>query len=384
MSDDAPVMVAAGTVRAQIEAIFRGWGMAEEWIAPTVEVMVDTDLAGVDSHGIAMLPLYDHIRRHGGLNMKPAPRIVAETPATALFDADRGLGHAISVRAMSLAVEKAKAVGIGAVSVRNSHHFGAAGAYPMIAAKAGLIGFASTNALSSIMVPTRAKKTFFATNPLAFAVPARRNPPFVLDMSTTTGAVGKVKIAWYAGKLLPEGWLVDPEGRPIRDPEEALGELTPQDGAENPQHTRVGRGRMSPGYGITPLGGKPDTASHKGYGLGAMVEVLSSILSGASFAGDPRGRPKLGQGEDIGHFFLAIDPAAFREADAFMADVDAMIDALHALPAADPAEPVLVPGDPERLNREERLNTGIPVPRKLLDQLRDVCAVSNAPYMVEG
>ena len=368
MADEATVRVAAAALQRQLELLFQAWGMAAEWIAPTVEAMAETDLRGVDSHGIAMMPLYDHLRRSGGLNMTPNVRVLRETPVVATLDADAGLGHAVSVRAMGMAMAKARNLGIGAVAVRNSHHFGATGAYPLIAARAGLIGLACTNGLSALMVPTRAKAPFFATNPLAFAVPAGRNPPFVLDMSTTTGAVGKVKLAWYAGKLLPEGWLLDPEGGAMREPEPAFD----------------GRGRLKAGYGVTPLGAAAETASHKGYGLGGMVEILAALLSGASFAGDARGRPGAGRPEDVGHFFMAIDPAAFRETDAFLADMDEMIDSLHALPARNPAEPVLVAGEPEDLMYAERLAEGVPLADKLLTQIRELCRDSNAAYVLEG
>ena len=366
MAENEGVRVPVDRVREQIEAVFRAWGMSEEWIPDSVGVMAETDVRGVDSHGIAMLPRQHHTRGPAAPTLTPAWRLEREAPGIAGTHADRGLGHAISVKAMRMAVDKAKAMGIAAVAVRNSHHFGAAGAYPLIAAREGLIGFACTNALSAIMVPTRAKQPFYATNPLAFAAPTRRNRPFVLDMSTTTGAVGKVKLAWYAGKLLPEGWLVDADGRPMTDPEPAFD----------------GRGRMKTGYGVTPLGSVAETASHKGYGLGGMVEILAALLSGSSSAGEPRGRPPLGRPEDVGHFFMAIDPTAFREAEEYLADIDAMIDALHALPAADPAEPVMVAGEPEDLIAADRTANGVPMPRKLLDQLKELCRASNAAYVL--
>jgi len=368
MAEESTVRVADARIRAQLEAVFQAWGMTDALIGPTVRVMADTDLRGVDSHGIAMVPLYDRIRRSGALNLTPDIRTERETAVTAVIDGDAGLGHAISVKAMDLCIAKAKASGLAAVAVRNSHHFGAAGAYAMQAAEAGLIGYAMTSALSAIMVPTRAKAPFFATNPLAFAVPAGRNRPFMLDMATTTVAVGKIKLAWYAGKLLPEGWLVDPQGNGLREAAEGFD----------------GTGRLKTGYGVTPLGATADTASHKGYGLGAMVEVLSSLLAGASFAGRPSGKPKAGEPEDVGHFFLCIDPKAFRETEDFLADMDAMLDAMHALPPADPALPVLVPGEPEDIAAADRLLNGVPLPEKLLAQMRDICRASNAAYLLEG
>ena len=204
----------------------------------------------------------------------------------------QGMPHAPSLRAMDLAIDKARTTGLAAVVVRNSNHFGAAGAYALRAAQAGMVGLVASNAGSRGVVPTRAKEPVFGTNPLAFAAPTKRNRPFVLDMATSTVAIGKVKLAVYNDKPMPAGWLVDDQGRTVTDPTLAFD----------------GHGRLKPGYGVTPLGGLPELSSYKGYGLGAMVEILGSMLTGA---------PCIGMLEDrndhqTGHFFLALDPTAFR------------------------------------------------------------------------
>ena len=331
--------------------------------------MVETDLRGIDSHGLAMLPLYARLREIGVLNVAPEIRVVQERPVMALIDADGGLGHAPAAMAMDMAIEKAKAAGLAAVAVRNSAHFGAAGAYAMRAAEAGLIGLALTNGKTPGVVPTRAKRPMYSTNPIAFAAPAGVNPPFVLDMATSTVAIGKVKLAWFAGKELPDGWTLDPEGRTVKDAGEAFD----------------GHGRLKTGWGQTPLGGLAEMSSHKGYGLAIMVEILSAMLSGARYGATRAARGQGGEdSEDVGHFMLAIDPAAFRDPDGFAEDMDDMIDALRATPPIDPGEPVLVAGDPETAAHLERSEHGVPVPAKLIEQVRQISRAANAEFMLSN
>jgi len=205
--------IPASVVRAQLEAVFQAWGMTSQNIATTVEVMVATDLSGVDSHGLGMLPGYHQRRGRGMIKDTPDIRVVREKPAAALIDADRSLGHPPSVMAMKLAMEKARTMGVAVVSVRNSNHFGAAGYYSRMAAEDGIVGMAMTNAPTPAMVPTFGRDPILGTNPIAFAAPAERNPPFSLDMATTTVAVGKLNIARRLGKAIPEGWALNSEGQ---------------------------------------------------------------------------------------------------------------------------------------------------------------------------
>ncbi len=358
------VRVPAAAIRRQLEEVFRKWGLSEAEIAPTAEIMVETDLRGIDSHGLAMLPLYAQWRRTGQLSFPAEIRVVRDAPVTALIDGGNGLGHAPSHKAMHLAVEKAKKTGLAAVAVRHSNHFGAAGAYALIAARAGLIGLAATSAGSATMVPTRGRKPMFGTNPMAFAAPAGKNKPFVLDMATSTVAVGKVKLAWFAGKPLPRGWTLDPSGREVTDAAEAFD----------------GHGRLKPGYGMTPLGGSPELSSHKGYGLAALVEILCCMLPGATYLGTRDARRGKVDRQNIGHFFLAIDPAAFRDFGDYAFDVDDMADALRASEPVDPEQPVLVAGDPEDAAFAERSRDGVPVPDKLVAQVREIAREANAGF----
>jgi LDH2 family malate/lactate/ureidoglycolate dehydrogenase len=348
--------VPAETVRAQILAIFDAWGMERALARTAAEVMIETDLAGVDSHGVSMLMDYDDYRRRGKLNLKAKPKVMRETPVTALVDADAGLGHPAAVMGMKLAVEKAKKMHVGVVTVVNSHHFGAAGYYAAMASKAGLVGMVTSATRTVAVVPTRAKVPVLGTNPIAFAAPAKRNAPFLLDMATSSAANNKIKVYGLNGRQIPAGWVLDDAGNPIRDPDAAMDVL---------YKTKKG--------GLTPLGGTPDMSSHKGYGLALMVHILGGTLSGASFSPIRVRTQKDHEPDRLGHFFLAIDPKAFRCDGAFEEDLDAVIDVLHGTPPIDSAKPVLVPGDPEAKARAERVRDGIPVPDALFRKIREVC-----------
>lgn len=358
-------LVPAETCRAQIVAILSSWGMDPGITRTTADVMVETDLAGVDSHGISMLMDYDDSRRKGKLNLAAKARIVRESPVTALVDADAGLGHPASVFGMDLAIAKAKVTGVGVVAVRNSHHFGAAGYYAAMAPQHGLIGMVTSATRSISVVPTRSAIPVLGTNPIAFAAPAKRNRAFRLDMATSTVAVNKVKVYDLNAKTLPPGWVLDGQGNPVTNAAEAWDVLKKQ-----------------PTGGLTPVGGTPDMASHKGYGLGMMVHILGGVLSGASFSPIRVKNQKPQDPDNLGHFFMALDPKAFREEGEFEADMDAAIDVLHATPPADPARPVLVAGDPEAASREQRLRDGIPIPATLSAKLRAVCEGCGAPFLL--
>jgi LDH2 family malate/lactate/ureidoglycolate dehydrogenase len=352
-------------VREQIVAVFKAWGMDETILQTTADVMVATDLAGVDSHGVSMLMDYDQSRIKGKLNLKAKPHVVRENPVTALIDADAGLGHPAAVMAMQLAIEKAQALGVGVVSVFNSHHFGAAGYYAAMAPAKGLIGLVTSSSRTISVVPTRAKAPVLGTNVMAFAAPAARNRAFLLDMATATAAANKVKVYDLNGKPLPSGWVLDENGQPISDAALAMDYIF----------------KRSVG-GLTPLGGTPEMASHKGYGLGVMAQILGGALSGASFSPIRVRTQKPEDPDNIGHFMLALDPKAFRAPSEFEGDVDAIIDVLHETAPIDPAQPVLVAGDPEAATRAQRLRDGIPLPDTLLEKLRGVCERSGAPFLL--
>ena len=357
--------VRSDLIKSQLVSVLRAWGMSEAHADTTAEMMVETDLRGVDSHGISMLPPYDQEFRNGRLNMRPVWKTVRDAAATALIDADAGLGHAVSVHAMNLAVDKCQRTGVAVVSVVNSHHFGAAGCYSKIAADRGMIGMVTASTRGIAMVPTFAAEPVMGTNPLAFAAPARRNPSFQLDMATTTVAAGKVKVYKLNHKPLPSGWVLDGQGRPVTDETEAYGYVF-----ERPEG------------GISPVGGSPAMASHKGYGLAVMVHILGGVLSGASFSPIRARTQKPSDPHNIGHFFMAIDPRAFRDEGEFENDLDQVIDVLHGAKRADSNQPVLVAGDPEMFTRRERLEAGVPIPDDLMEQLRGVASRAGVPFVL--
>src|SRR5260370_13480363 len=209
-------------VREQIVTLLTAWGMDAELVRITAEVMVETDLAGVDSHGVSMLMDYESSKSRGKLNLQAFPRVVRESATTALVDADAGLGHPAAVMAMGIAINKAKAMGVGVVSVFNSHHFGAAGYYAAMASKAGLVGMVTSATRAIAVVPTRAAVPVLGTNPIAFAAPTRRNAPFLLDMATSSVANNKIKVYERNATKLPPGWVLDQHGEAGTAPQTAL------------------------------------------------------------------------------------------------------------------------------------------------------------------
>jgi L-2-hydroxycarboxylate dehydrogenase (NAD+) len=321
-------------------------GMPEDEARIGAEVLIDADLMGIDSHGIA------HLATHNGYvpgfrsgNVNPTPNIhpVRETAATALLDGDGGFGPLVGYRAMQLAIAKAKEVGSGSVAVVNSRHFGAAGYYALMAVPAACIGLALTNA-GPWTVPTGAQKKMIGTNPIAVAAPAGAEQPFLMDMATSTVAMGKLEIALREQKPIPEGWALDGAG---------------QGTVDIPTVYREG--------GLTPVGSTATTSSYKGYALGAMVDVFCGILSGAGYSLIlPRGV--------AGHFFAAWQVEAFAPLDEFTNMMDGMQRAFREATPAAGFERVMLPGEREFETRRRREAQGIPLHSSVttaLDTLAD-------------
>lgn len=352
-------------IRDQIDQVLRAWGMPGDLAGTAADLMAETDLLGVDSHGISMLPAYEDKWRAGTLRLDARPRLARDGTASALYDGMGGLGHPVAALAMQLAADKALAHGVGAVAVRNSHHFGAAGVYARLAVQRGLVGLVTSSATTLILVPTHGAMPRLGTNPIAFGAPAARNDPLLLDMATTTVAANKVKVYDFHGKPLPPGWAVDGAGAPITDSARAMQYIF-----EHPEG------------GLTPLGGTPAMSSHKGYGLALLAQVLGGTLGGSALSAARRRKP--GEPDDVGHFFLALDPAAFREAGSFADEMDELIDLMHETPAADAARPVLVPGDPEAAERARRLREGVPIPPALHARLSPLCQRCGVPYLLSA
>jgi len=353
-------------VRQQIEAVLRAWGMREETLRTTAAVMTETDLIGVDSHGISMLPEYDIRRQSGRIDLTAVPRIVRESPVSALIDAGAGFGHPAAVLATELAIEKCRVHGVATVGVRNSHHFGAAGHYARLAAEAGVVAVVTSSSRYVSVVPTRGAEPVLGTNPIAMAAPAGGHPPVVLDMATSVAAINKVKVHAIRGEPIPAGWVVDGDGAPLTDAAAALDQL-----------------REQPDGGLAPLGGADEsTGGHKGYGLSLFAQILGGTLTGSSFS--PVRNATMGPDapDNIGHLFIALDPAWFRDAGGFEADVGVIVDTLHGSRPAHPDRPVLVAGEPEWITRQERLRLGIPLPLTLCTAIRELADAAGAPYLL--
>lgn len=346
--------------RAQLKAILLAWEMSEDNAEATADVLSWADLHGVDSHGISMIPGYDNLRRTGRANMKAQPRIVKETPISALVDGGGGLGHVPARFATQVAIDKAKRSGMAIAAVRNSAHFGATGYFTLMAAKEGLIGMACTSASGIQVAPTFGKQAKLGTDPWSFAAPTTDGRPFLLDMATTTVAAGRIRNKANEGLACPPGWVLDKDGLPSTDPLVA---------------------REKGGF-LTSLGGSPENSSYKGYGLSAMVNILGSCLSGATLITDPL-HTKKPQGMDIGHCFIVIDPGLFREREEFTADVTRFCNELRATKPVDPSQPVMVAGDPQWNNAAKRMREGIPVGAGLIEQVREIAAACGAPWLLD-
>lgn len=350
-----PRVVPPALLAEQVEAILRSWGMSDEHVAVTVEKMLYADLRGIDSHGCSELRFYQQLRNEGRLNPRPAIEVVRESETTALIDGGGGLGHVPASLAMERAIERCRAQGVGVVAVRNSGHYGAAGAYAAMAAEQGLIGLATTSTPTPSVVPTFGTGPMLGTNPIAIAAPAERNRPFLLDMATSTVSHGALAGRSGSGRRIPRGWALDDRGRPTTDGRTAV------------RHRR-----------LAPLGGDREGGSHKGYGLGLAVEILSRLLPGGA-ATDPGDRRRA-----VGHFLLALDPARFREDGGLAGDLDELIDSLHDAQPADPGQPVLVPGDPEERTLAQRASGGIPLSRRVFEDIRGVATASGAAFVLDA
>lgn len=366
---NAPVKIhhlRSEAVRAQAQAILRGWGMDEEDAAVTAEALLDCDLRGIDTHGISLLALYAGWIRNGRFDLTAKPRIEREGPGHALIDAQGGLGFAVSVRATEMAVAKARQTGIAAVTVRNSHHFGAAGYYARLAARAGMVSLVATSTKVVCVVPPGASTPVLGTNPLAYGIPRASGEPIVFDMATSTAAGNKIRLHHLKSTPVPEGWVVDGQGRPVTDPHEAY-RLVYERGSG----------------GLTPLGANPVLGSHKGYGLALLVHFLGGALPGGTFAGSAKPDGGSQEGDNIGHFFLAIDPGIYRAMGDFLGDVEDVAETLRSTPAVDPARPVLLPGDLEERVRQERLESGIPLASTLIKQIEDIAGALGVPFHLD-
>ena len=333
----------AEDLRAYTTGVLAHFGMPAEDAATAAEVLIDADLSGIESHGIAHLPWHRGYApgfKAGVVNPKPNIQVVRESPVSATWDADGGLGVLTSYKAMAACLEKAATTGMGMIAVRNGRHFGAAGYYARMAAERDMVGMAMCN-VPPIAVAAGGLDRVYGTNPIAFGAPVEGDHPFLLDIATTAVAGGKLEIAARQGKEIPPGWAVNADGTDSSDP-------------------RI----LAQGGGLLPLGSRLSTSSHKGYGLGLMVDILSGLLPGAG-SGLWTDRRTLVQG----HWFAAWRIDAFRDLDEFKSDMKRMVDTIRATRPAPGVERVLIPGDPEALAQIDRRANGVPLDQETIEQL---------------
>jgi L-2-hydroxycarboxylate dehydrogenase (NAD+) len=349
--------VSAQTLRVLCESVFEKMGLSKTDAGITADVLISADLRGIDSHGVARLGFYLDGLRQGVMKSRSEAQIVTESRALAVIDAGGGMGHPVSYRAMEKAIQKALDLGVGFVAVRNSNHYGIAGYYAMMALDYDCIGISMTNA-SVFVVPTHGLDALLGTNPIAVAVPAGTQSPFVLDMATSTVPFGKVEVYSRLKRPIPHGWAIDENGAPITDPERLMANLI-----------------SGIGGGLLPLAGAgEELGGHKGYGLALLVDILSGVLAGACYADlvnprTPDGR-RLPSG--IGHFFGALRVDSFRDVDEFKSSMDDLERRLKKVRTVEEQDRVRIHGEKEFEAAERRSQYGIPLDSTVLTELREI------------
>jgi len=339
-------------LRQFVTEVFTRLKVPPEDAAAAADILVRSDLRGIDSHGVARLDSYYVTRLMAGTTEPCVElRVERETPTSLLLDARNGLGMVVGYHAMQRCIDKARESGLAMVTVANSNHYGIAGYYAMMALPHDMIGISLTNA-SRFVVPTFGKESMFGTNPIAFAAPTKEELPFVLDMATSGVAVGKLEIALRQGVPIPLGWAQDKDGHPTTDPRAGL----------------IGRALM-------PLGGTREHGSHKGYGLAVMVDILCGVLSGNGYG------PAI-QPSKTAHFFAAMRVDAFRDVDDFKTMMDAMIRDLRASGKAEGHDRIYVAGEIEWEYEKERKEKGIPLHPLVIASLKTVSEKTGVPLKI--
>ncbi len=332
--------------------VFITCGMPEAEAKLASDVLLAADLRGIDSHGVARLSGYVRLYKAKRANMNPIVKVLHETPSTATLDADEGLGLTVAPKAMQIAIEKAKQVGTGWVAIQNSNHFGIAAFHAMMALEHDMIGIAMTNA-SPLVAPTNSKERMLGTNPMCYVFPAGKHQPVVVDLATSTAANGKLEISQRANKLVPKGWIIDKDGNDTTDPN-----------------------ALKNGGVLQPLGSGETQAGHKGFGLSAVVDIFSAVLSGANygpwvppFVSFLSPLPDL-PGKGIGHFVGAMRIDAFRPANEFKQHMDNWIDRFKSATPININIPVIIPGEPEFTCYKNRMANGIPLNNLVIEDLK--------------
>ncbi|MEZ4687306.1 MAG: Ldh family oxidoreductase [Bacteroidia bacterium] len=349
--NEPKTIVSRNDLQDVIERVFTACRVPTEDARQAAEVLITSDLRGIDSHGVARLRAYVEMLNASLINPDPNIRIERERASTATIDGDNGLGLVVGPKANNIAMEKAEKVGSGWVAVNNTNHFGIAGYYPLQALERNQIGWAMTNT-GKWMAPVWGAERMLGTNPIAIAFPGLEEPPVVIDLATSAVSFGKVQIKMREGKPLPDGWILDKNGLPSNDPQELIS-----------------------GGTLLPLGSAYETGGYKGYALASMVDILTAVLSGANwgpFAPPFASRvfiPEKSVGKGIGHFFGAMDIDGFMEVDEFKKRIDEWVQTFRKTKAAIGTEGPIIPGDPERHAWDDRILHGIPLLEAVVDDL---------------
>ena len=341
--DDA-ITVPGEDLKSVVASIFEKVGVPPEDAQLGADVLVLADLRGVDSHGVSnMLRSYLGGYQRGEINPQPNISIVRETASTASLDSDRGLGTIVTPKAMDIAIEKARQSGVGMVTVGNSRHLGMASYHAMLALEHDMIGVCMTSAPPR-MVPTFGAEPRLGTNPIAVAVPARNEPPFVYDAATSSVAQNKIEIARRLGADLEPGWLAADDGTPIME-----------------------EGPVPETYNLLPMGATRELGSHKGYGLACVVDIFAGVLTGFGYGAVP-GRP------NFGHYVAAYNISGFDDPDHFKDEMDGWLQMMKTTKPAPGHDRVLVAGQPEAEMEAVRRKEGIPLHPEVVQFMRDTCA----------
>ena len=352
--DNDTVIVQPAAERRFCETAFETVSLSSADAKTVADALLQADLRGVYSHGIQILPRYVRGLKNG-VNPSPEIETVVDAGALALLDGDNGMGQIVSVKAMGMAIDRAREHGIAAVGVRNSNHHGALAYYGMMAVDRDMVGICSTNG-PAIMAPWGGVTETLSNNPVCFAIPAGESYPMLLDMAVSTAARNKIRVAAARGEKIPLGWGLDRGGRPTNDPNEALEGL------------------------VAPM------AEAKGFGLAAVLEGLTSILCGGLVAKEvPRDvllSADVMYPTRVSHYFQAIDVGRLAPIDEFKARVDDLARQVHESDLAEGSQAVFMPGEIEFVTRERRLKEGIPIFAAViqsLDRLAEEISIEPLP-----
>jgi LDH2 family malate/lactate/ureidoglycolate dehydrogenase len=354
--DQSTVWVGFDTMELFMVEVLKKAGVPNEDAEIIADVLITADKLGIDSHGSNRLkPIYLDRIKDGILNPVTQVEIIRNGPATAVIDGHNGMGHVISKQAMQMAIDKARLYGLGMVAVRNSTHYGIAGYYALMAAKAGMIGSTGTNARPSI-APTFGVENMLGTNPLTFGMPTDEDFPFLLDCATSVSQRGKIELYARKGKDVPKGWVIDENGESKTDSQMILKDLI--------------EGKAA----LAPLGGiGEETAGYKGYGYATVVEILSAALQGGSYMKMLMG---LENGKKVpyplGHFFIAIDIAHFTELDDFKKTTGNILRELRASKKMPGHDRIYTAGEKEYLVWLDRKDKGVPLNPALQKEIKQI------------